>query len=323
MDLYNILEVHPKAPQEVLKASYRALVKMHQLDHKRMVDLNEAHEVLCNEKKRTEYDKKREIKGKIVNGYKILNVIAEGGFGRTYQAEQVISGLPVCIKHAHKISAYDEEILLEEARAIWDMRHYGIPAMRDIIKIEDALALVMSYIPGETLANIVKDTNYLDPEDVAWITERVLNILLYLHKNGVCHGDVKPQNIIIQEDKHMVVLVDYGLASIRPSGKDCNKGFTPYFGAPEQIDGGPVIPETDFYGLGMTMVYALGGDLNDKKVPAKVPDVMCQFIKDMIRVEVLSRPNWEKKNLCEEIQNVRQKAFGRKYTSMKPLRSRK
>ena len=58
-------------------------------------------------------------------------------------------GAPVCIKHAHYISPEDEKILMEEARAIWDLRHYGIPVMRDILKLEDkSLALVMSYIPA-------------------------------------------------------------------------------------------------------------------------------------------------------------------------------
>ncbi len=320
MDYYNVLECHPQASDEVLKAAYRALVKVHQGDHKKMCELNEANAVLCNETKRKEYDDERtNVKGKVFGNYRILEVIAEGGFGKTYKAETTLNKLPVCVKHAFNISAYDEQILLEEAKAVWDLRHYGIPAMRDIIKINDALALVMSYIPGRTLAQIVKDQKRLHPEDVSWITERMLNILLYMHRHGVCHGDVKPQNVIIQEDSHMVVLVDYGLAGVKPSAKSGNKGYTPYFAAPEQEAGGPVIPETDFYGLGMTMIYALGGDVELKKVPEKTPDAVCEFIKKLIKIEPLSRPNWERENLCQTIQDVRMKAFGRKETNIKPL----
>jgi serine/threonine protein kinase len=321
MDLYNILEVSPQASPEVVKAAYRALVKAHQMNNKRMVKLNEANSILCDDDKRAAYDEERKhIKGKVFGNYRVLEEIAEGGFGKTYKAETVINRLPVCIKHAFQISAYDEAILLEEAKAIWDLRHYGIPAMRDIIRINDALAIVMSYIPGKTLAKFVKDLGRLDPEDVSWITERVLNILRYMHQHGVCHGDVKPQNIIIQEESHMAVMVDYGLASIKPSSKTANKGFTPYFAAPEQVHGGPIIPETDFYGLGMTMIYALGGDVELKKVPSKVPDVLCDFVKKLIKIEPLSRPNWEKENLCQTIQDVRMKAFGRKETGIRPLK---
>lgn len=320
MDLYSVLECNPHASQEVLKSAYRALVKVHQNDHKRMVKLNEAYEILCNETKREEYDNGfTNIKGKVIGNYRILEVIAEGGFGKTYKAETLINKLPVCIKHPFRISSYDEQIMLEEAKAVWDLRHYGIPAMRDIIRIDDTLAIVMSYIPGKTIAEIVKAHGRLDPEDVAWITERVLNILMYIHRHGVCHGDVKPQNIIIQEENHMVVMVDYGLSTIKPSSNTLNKGYTPYFGAPEQVDGGPIIPETDFYGLGMTMVFALGGDVEHKKVPSNVPDPLCDFIKQLIRIDPLARPNWEKENLCQTIQDVRMKAFGRKSTNMKSL----
>ena len=319
-NLYNILEVHPKASPEVLKAAYRALVKLYNDDHKKMVALNEANEILCNETKRAKYDKEREnIKGKIIGNYRIISLIAEGGFGKTYKAEHLLTNSLVCIKHANQISPEDEEILVQEAKAIWDMRHYGIPAMRDIIKIEDSPALVMSFVPGRNLAQIIEDLKRLDPEDVAWITERTLNILMYLHMHGVCHGDVKPQNIMVQEDNHMVVLVDYGLAAIKPHSKTSNKGYTPFFAAPEQIYGGPLIPETDFYGLGMTMIYVLGGDVENKKVPSNIPDPLCEFIKRLIKIEPLSRPNWEKENLCQTIQDVRLKAFGRKSTNMKPL----
>jgi len=319
MDLYGVLECNPQASDEVLKAAYDALVKLHSGDRKRVKELNEANAILCSDK-RKEYDEARlNVKGKVFGNYRILDIIAEGGFGKTYKAETVLHRFPVCIKHAFNISAHDEQILVEEAKSVWDLRHYGIPAMRDIININGTLALVMSYIPGITLANIVKDKKRLHAEDVCWITERVLNILLYIHRHGVCHGDVKPQNIIIQEESHMVVLVDYGLSQIRPSAKSGNKGYTPYFAAPEQEAGGPVIPETDFYGLGMSMIFALGGDVELKKVPEKTPEEVCQFIKKLIKIDPMARPRWEKENLCQTISDVRQEAFGRRETKVKPL----
>jgi hypothetical protein len=67
------------------------------------------------------------------------------------------------------------------------------------------------------------------------------------------------------------------------------------------------------------MIYALGGDIEYKNVPNNVPDSLCEFIKKLIRLEVLLRPNWEKENLCQTIQDVRLKAFGRKSTAMRPL----
>jgi serine/threonine protein kinase len=139
------------------------------------MSLNEAKEILLDDKKRKDYDdKKFNLEGKIVGNYRILDKIAEGGFGCTYRGEQIHLRAPVCIKHGHYISPQDEELLLKEAASIWDLRHFGLPAMRDILKLEDGSpALVMSYIPGPTISHIIKKVEGLDPEHVAWITERV------------------------------------------------------------------------------------------------------------------------------------------------------
>lgn len=278
----------------------------------------EAKDVLTDKNRREEYDRNRiNLDGKIVGNYRILEMIAEGGFGKTYLAEQINLGTKVCIKHSHFISPQEEEVLVEEARAIWDLRHYGIPAMRDAFRLEDeSLALVMSYIPGFTLEQIIEKTKKIDPENVAWIAERSLNVLKYLHYHGVVHGDVKPQNIIVQPQTHNVVLVDYGLSAIRPTSIHRSKGYTPFFAAPEQENGKTLLPESDFYGLGMTMIYALGGDVGKKKVPSNVPDEICSFIKSLIVRDVLSRPNWEKSDLVEDLQRIREKAFGRKHSNM-------
>lgn len=262
--------------------------------------------------------------GKIIGEYRIVSKIADGGFGVTYRAEHLTLGTPVCIKHASHVSPADEELLLDEARAMWDLRHYGVPAVRDLIRLPDSsLALVMSYIPGRTVSEI-RDLSChehgMDPEHVAWIGERCLNVLKYLHmEHGVIHGDVKPQNIIVQNDTHTVVMVDYGLSQIKPTRSDTAKGYTPYFAAPEQVAGQIPIPETDFYGLAMTMVYALGGDVVRIKVPEAVPDPLCQFIKRLLRRDPLSRPRWETEDLVETMRIVRRESFGRTHSNMKPL----
>lgn len=257
---------------------------------------------------------------KTIGNYQILNKIAEGGFGITYLAEHTKLKAKVCIKHASSISDIDEKLMFEEARAIWDLRHYAIPAIRDVLKLPDgSVALVMSYIPGPTLAQIIEKKHRLDAEHVSWIVSRALNALKYLHFNGVVHGDVKPQNIIIQPESHNVVLVDFGLAAIRPRRDTTNKGHTPIFAAPEQIDGRPLVPETDFYCLGTTMIYALGGDVEHRKVPDNAPEAICNFIKRLLPIQVLSRPSWDKEDLCDTFSDVREKAFGRTMSNMKKL----
>ena len=325
-DYYRLLEVSPQARPTVIQAAYKALMREYHpdtgADGRIAKDLNEAKDTLLDSDKRKAYDKEEtNLKGKTIGNYRVLKLIAEGGFGKTYKGEHTLLKTPVCLKHGHKISPQYQQILMEEARAIWDLRHYGIPAIRDLFTLDDGSPiLVMSYVPGPTLEQIVQKVRKLDPEDLSWIVERSLNILKYLHYQGVVHGDVKPQNIIVQPDTHHVVLVDYGLSAIRPAHDSESKGYTPYFASPEQEHGKALLPESDFYGLGMTMVYALGGDIARKQVPDTVPDDLCMFIKRLLVKDVLSRPSWDKEDLFETFQKIRTNIFGRHHSGMKKIK---
>lgn len=319
---YDALQVLPYADEDVIRAAYHKLAQLRRDNEEELKKLNIAKDVLLDTVKRKKYDKEiSDYMNKVIGNYKIKKLIAEGGFGRTYLGEHVTLKSPVCIKQAYNVSEEDERILIEEAKAIWDLRHYGIPSIRDIMRLKDgSLVIVMSYIPGMTLTQVVESHGRLEPESVASITDRVLNILKYLHYHGIIHGDIKPQNIILQHETHGVVLVDYGLSVIRPSSKSESKGYTPHFAAPEQIRSNcPLLPETDLYGLGMVMIYALGGDIETKQVPIHTPDNMCKFLKKLIVHDVLSRPNWEKEDIQAKFQETREKDFGRRYSGMKKL----
>jgi len=168
----------------------------------------------------------------------------------------------------------------------------------------------------------VEKKGKLDAEHVAWIMWRVLNALQYLHFNGVIHGDIKPQNIIVQPKKHMAVLVDFGLAMVKPKSNDQNLGYTELFSPPEQERGEPLIPETDFYSLGMTAIYALTASedrLRRRELPTTVPGPLRDFLSCLVAHNTLSRPNWNMMDLCDEIAKVREKSFGRVHSNMKEL----
>ena len=324
---YRTLEVSPRASQPVIKAAYRELARLHHpyqggkgID---LVKLNEAYEILSDPAKRRAYDATGETDatGTIIGNYRVLAEIAEGGFGTTYKGEHILTGEPVCIKHCSQVSAAHDAVLVNETKVMWDLRHHAVPAVRDLIRLEDdTLALVMSYIPGPTLLQIVEKVGKLDPEKhVAWIIERVLNALLYLHHHGVVHGDLKPGNIIVQPDIHATVLVDFGLSVVKPTGKTKAAGFTPFFAPPEQIAERPLLPESDFYSLGMCIIYALSGNMKAVErvqVPTGIPDALCQFIRSLIQHDVLSRPRGD---LFELYRDVRIKSFGTARSGMAPI----
>jgi len=330
--LYDLLEVNPRARTEVIEAAGRALWKIYHPDRKdtehstSFKRINDALEVLTDPARRAEYDRERfSIADSIVGEYRILEQIAEGAIGKTYKAEHLLLGEPVCIKHCMFLGSAAATIMLDEARAVWDLRHYALPAMRNVLKLDNGtIALVMSYIPGPTLAQIIAKVGKLDPEHMCWIAERIINACHYMHLHGTVHGDIKPQNIIVQPDEHKAVLVDFGLTMKKPSASSRPIGFTELFAPPEQEKSrGPLIPETDFYSLGMTMIYALnGGDekrTKNKQVPDSVPDPLTQFIARMVQKDPLARPNWEKEDLGDSFQKIRQESFGRSRSLMKPI----
>ncbi len=325
-DHYRLLEVDARASPEVIHAAYRALMKEYAprtagADDSIARALNEAFGVLKDASRRKRYDEQEATKRKgLIGPYRLLHQVAQGGFGTTYKAEHTLAGGYSCIKHCSEVSAHAEDILRQETQAIWNLQHSGLPGMRDLLQLPDkSFALAMSWIEGPTLQQLVEKHGRLDPENVAWIAERLLNTLAHLHRHGVLHGDIKPQNIIVQEESHIVVLVDFGLSMAKPSATSGNKGHTDLFSPPEQMVGKTIVPGSDFYSLGMTMIYALGGGygaVERKDVPANLPDEMCAFIRSLIVRNVLERPR-AAADLFEKFKDARLKSFGRAHSNMK------
>src|SRR3989344_5575769 len=142
----------------------------------------------------------------------------------------------------------------------------------------------------------------------------LLQALHYLHSKGIVHSDVKPQNIIVQPKQHNAVLVDYGLSSFRPSGDTRPLGYTEAWAAPELLLGKPPLPESDLYGAGMALLYALGGDILPKSIPATVPAPLREFCESLLKYDAKERPRWESVDLVKRLSDIRQEAFGRRHT---------
>lgn len=257
--------------------------------------------------------KKNEI---IIGNYRIKRQIAEGGFGRVYEAEHIILGEKACLKQNLNISAPDAELLKQEAKLLWNLNHYSLPSMKDFFQAPDgSYIMVMNFIEGQNLEEIVKGKGPIHAEDVCWITQRLLNALHYLHFNGVVHSDVKPQNVIVQPKVHNAILVDYGLSSLKPTRATQPKGYTEAFAAPEILQGKPPIPESDFYGLGLVMMYALGGDPFAKTHYPNTPKQIQEFIDSLICYDPTQRHSWDKTDLVSRLSDIRLEVFGRRYST--------
>jgi serine/threonine protein kinase len=332
---YDVLEVSQKARPSVIRAAWVALSKEYPEYDDRRIRINVAHDELEDEAKRATYDESLSPASKRkkvvrVGQYQLIKQIGEGGCAKTYLARHALADWLVCIKHCELASDADRAIMLDEARALSKLSHHCLPAVRDVIELPDrTIAIAMSYVPGENLQQLVERTGGLDPEVLFSIAERILNALCYIHYNGSLHGDVKPANIILAEKEvkhtamatsphahnyshvHEAALVDFGLAIVDPDRTKA-KGYTKLFAAPEQLAYAPLMPQTDLYCFGLTLIYALGGDVRRRKVPESTPDAVVDFIRRLTEPNILKRPSWENENLLDTIGDVRVQAFKRR-----------
>ncbi|MFW5746061.1 MAG: serine/threonine protein kinase [Nanoarchaeota archaeon] len=249
-----------------------------------------------------------------IGNYEVQSLIGEGGFARAYKVRHVQLDEPACLKQSINVSAQDTELLRREAKLLWGLNHHSLPSVKDFFEVGDgSSAYVMNYVSGRSVEELVADQGPIHPEDMCWVAQRTLQALHYLHANGVVHSDVKPQNIIVQPQTHNAVLLDYGLSAFRPKGDSRPIGYTQVFAAPELQRGMPPLPESDFYGMGMTMLYGIGGDPVSQSYPKTVPDRIRDFCDSLLVYDPLKRPRWEQVDLVGELSDIRQEVFGRRH----------
>lgn len=219
--------------------------------------------------------------------YEIVRTLGEGGFARTYEARHRLLGTRACLKVCR--NAADEDLMLAEARILWDLHHPSLPTLRDVLR-DDAgrLTLVLRYVEGQTL----EQARPIDLPTAIQVVGRLLRALKVLHHRGIVHNDVKPANIVLEPDRHGVVLVDFGVSSVRPRRDTAAPGFSALFAAPEVAQGRPPLPESDLYSLGLSVLTALGGDPLNRVLPEGVPEPFLELLVALSRREPERRPRW-------------------------------
>lgn len=235
--------------------------------------------------------------------YKIERVLGQGGFDITYLAEQVMLGRKVAVKEffMKELCNRDEttshvtlgtegsretvnrfrEKFLKEARNIARLNHPNIVRIIDVFEENGTAYYVMEYAENGSLADKVKRVGYLPEPAATRYIKQVAGALDYIHQRKMNHLDVKPANIMLNED-HNVVLIDFGLAKQYDMATGSQTSTTPVgisegYAPMEQYKQGGVgefSPETDIYALGATYFKLLTGmtppsasDVNEDGVP--------------------------------------------------------
>ena len=211
--------------------------------------------------------------GQLLKGrYRIQSILGEGGMGTVYLAQDTLLDRPCAIKELEPDPLADETQLLaarkqfeREAKALMQLRHKNLPHVSDYFSIDENDYLVMDYIEGESLADILKSKRR--PTEALMYTwlEQILDALNYCHSHKVIHRDIKPSNIILTPEGR-VMLVDFGLVKIvdphNPRTTTIVHGLgTPEYTPLEQYDPqmGHTDERSDIYALGATMYHLLTG----------------------------------------------------------------
>ncbi len=205
--------------------------------------------------------------GAKVGPCRIETKLAAGGMGVVYRARHLQVGDEVAVKVLAPSLAQDQEYVtrfFREAGAAGQIDHPNVVRVIDVGKHEDRYYLVMEYVAGETLDQVVERERRLPLERATRLVREIAAGLAAAHRSGIIHRDVKPGNIILSADGRPH-LTDFGLAR----NTDGKKGLTiegtflgtPEYASPEQVEGRKLDHRTDLYSLGITYYHLLSGTL--------------------------------------------------------------
>lgn len=198
------------------------------------------------------------------NRYRVLQRVGGGGMADVYMAEQAQLSRRVIIKVLHPHLARDAEVterFRREAEAAAKLVHPHICAILDYGASEDVVFTVMPFFEGGSLADSIQKTRTVAPVRAAEVTAQVACALDYAHRHGVVHRDVKPDNVLFDEDGN-AVLTDFGIATARFHGRLTASGRamgTPHYMSPEQAMGKLVDGRSDIYAIGILLYESLTG----------------------------------------------------------------
>lgn len=245
-----------------------------------------------------------DLSGRVIRGYEIQEQIGAGGFGAVYRAFQPILKREVAIKVVLPEYANSPDFIRRfevEAELVARLEHPYITPLFDYWREPDSAYLVMRLLRGGTLDSLIQ-SGALPLEQIASILDQISSALHIAHRNGVVHRDIKPGNILLDEDGN-AYLADFGIALSKDyesiGGDDEGISGSISHTPPEQLQGGEITPQTDIYALGIILYQMLAG--NHPFAESKISEMVFKHLSDPL-------PDIEREDLAFEINDILQKA---------------
>jgi eukaryotic-like serine/threonine-protein kinase len=200
----------------------------------------------------------------IAGRYSLDREIGRGGMGSVWLGRDTTLGRVVALKRigvAPGAGTPDLERVEREARLAARLNHPHVVAVFDLVEDDGQHWLVMEYVEGVNLAELVRDDGALTPDEVALLLRQAVDALAAAHEAGIVHRDVKPSNILVTADGN-VKLSDFGIARAEADASLTQTGLvtgSPAYLAPEIASGANATTAADVWSLGATAYHALAG----------------------------------------------------------------
>ena len=198
--------------------------------------------------------------------YDLHRQIARGGMADVYLARDLLLDRPVAIKVLFDQFSKDKQFVerfRREAQRAANLNHPNIVSVFDWGEERGTYFIVMEYVEGRSLAEIIKTEGSIHPDKVAEISSEVAAALSFAHRNGIVHRDVKPGNVLVAPNGHIKV-ADFGIARALTNVQSeltqagTVMGTATYI-SPEQAQGMEIDPRSDLYSLGVMIYEMLSG----------------------------------------------------------------
>jgi serine/threonine-protein kinase len=240
------------------------------------------------------------FRGQTIGKYRVVSPLGSGGFGTVYLAEDTWIDKKVALKVPHRQNL-DFGELLREPRLLASLSHPNIVTVLTAEKQENVFFIVMEYVPGETLEQVIERDGALDLTRALDYTCQIANAMDHAHRHGVIHRDLRPGNVLVTEHG-MAKVADFGTSrflEIAAHGTTII-GSPPYM-APEQFQGKAVFA-SDIYSLGVTMYQMLTGAL-PYNTPAPAD------LERLLKGELASPPRSKNNRIPKGISDIVMKAM--------------
>ncbi len=234
-----------------------------------------------------------------LEGYSNLSKFAAGGMATVYKARQLSLNRTVAIKFLAAEHLWDDEakaLFDQESLVIAQLNHPNIIHIIDRGLTEKGRPyFVMDYIQGSDLSQVIRQEN-LSLNSKINLLIQICNGMATAHKNGVIHRDIKPTNLLVNLENHLLIL-DFGIAWLAASGKPEDIAGTPDYMSPEQFTHPESVTHlTDIYSLGIIMCEMFTGSLppgNAEQLAnslARLPDNLSRLITQCLKTNPEERP---------------------------------